>query len=127
MDKRTFKTYDFYRKYQDDITPAGLAFFQSDWDSNLTEYYHKVLEMNEPIFEYDFPAPYHPPERYFPLRQAFNLYLDRYRDQKQVMQTIHRVNVAMKKSSKFEIIQKSIISRIKTNISRSIKSFWFVN
>lgn len=49
--------------------------------------------MNEPIFEYDFPAPYQPPERYFPLRQAFNLYLDRYRDQKQVMQTIHHVNV----------------------------------
>lgn len=46
--------------------------------------------MNEPVFEYDFPRPYHTPERYFALRQAFNLYLDRYRDTKQVMQTIHR-------------------------------------
>lgn len=86
LEKRTFKTYDFYRKLQDNITPAGLAFFQSDHDSNLTEFYHNVLEMKEPIFEYDFPQSYHPPERYFPLRQAFNLYLDRYRDPKQVIQ-----------------------------------------
>lgn len=41
--------------------------------------------MKEPIFEYDFPTPYHPKEKYFPLRQPFNLYLDRYRDPKQVI------------------------------------------
>lgn len=82
--KRTFKTYDFYKKLQDNLTPAGLAFFQSDYDANVKDFYHNVLNMKEPIFEYDFPQPYHPPERYFPLRQSFNLYLDRYRDPKQV-------------------------------------------
>lgn len=82
--KRTFKTYDFYRSLQDSITPAGLAFFQSDYDTNLTDFYHNVLNIKEPIFEYDFPKAYHPPEKYFALRQAFNLYLDRYRDPKQV-------------------------------------------
>lgn len=66
------------------MTPAGLAFFQSDYDSNIKEFYHNVLKVQEPIFEYDFPRPYHPPERYFPLGQPFNLYLDRYRDPKQV-------------------------------------------
>lgn len=84
LEKRTFKTYDFYRKLQDNITPAGLAFFQSDWDSNLKEFYHKVLEMKEPIYEYDFPRHYIAPEKYFALRQPFNLYLDRYRDPKEV-------------------------------------------
>lgn len=84
LQSRTFKTYDFYRKLQDNITPAGLAFFQSDYDTNLTEFYHNVLEMKEPIYEYDFPKTYHPDERYFALRQPFNLYLDRYRDPKQV-------------------------------------------
>lgn len=82
--KRTFKTYDFYKKLQDHMTPAGLAFFQSDYGANVKDFYHNVLEMKEPIFEYDFPQPYLPPEQYFPLRQAFNLYLDRYRDPKQV-------------------------------------------
>ncbi|XP_049829664.1 39S ribosomal protein L38, mitochondrial [Schistocerca gregaria] len=81
---RTFRTLDFYRERQDDITPAGLAFFQSDWDSSLTNFFHNTLNMQEPVFEYDFPPPYHPPQKWFPLKQAFNLYMDRYRDQKQI-------------------------------------------
>lgn len=65
-----------------------MAFFQSDYDSNLTEFYHNVLNIKEPIFEYDFPESYHPPEKYFPYKPAFNLYLDRYRDQKLVKQML---------------------------------------
>lgn len=75
---------DFYRKHQDNITPAGLAFFQSDWDSSVQDVFHDLLDMKEPIFEYDFPEPYLADEKYFPLRAAFNLYLDRYRDQKEI-------------------------------------------
>lgn len=91
MEKRTFKTYDFYRKLQDDITPAGLAFFQSDYDTNVKDFYHNVLDIQEPIFEYDFAEEYHPPERLFALRQPFNLYLDRYRDPKQVRNNVNSV------------------------------------
>lgn len=43
LEKRTFKTYDFYRQYQDDITPAGLAFYQTNYDKSLTKFYHEVL------------------------------------------------------------------------------------
>lgn len=43
LSDRTFSTYDFYRDRQDDITPAGLAFFQSDWDKSLKDFYHNVL------------------------------------------------------------------------------------
>lgn len=43
LEKRTFKTLDFYRQYQDDITPAGLAFYQTDYDNSLTKFYHEVL------------------------------------------------------------------------------------
>lgn len=42
------------------------------------------LDMKEPIFEYDFPQPYVRPQEWFPLRQPFNLYMDRYRDPKQI-------------------------------------------
>ncbi|XP_005186602.1 large ribosomal subunit protein mL38 [Musca domestica] len=84
LDKRTFKTYDFYRQYQDEITPAGLAFYQTDYDKSLTKFYHDVLNLKEPIFEYDFPEPYLADQKFFPLRQAFNLYMDRHRDIKQV-------------------------------------------
>ncbi|XP_055538991.1 39S ribosomal protein L38, mitochondrial [Wyeomyia smithii] len=81
---RTFKTCDFYRKYQDDITPAGLAFFQSDWDKSLIEFYQNVLKMKHPVFEYDFPKPFLRDQEWFPLRKPFNLYMDKYRDPKQV-------------------------------------------
>lgn len=84
LKERTFHTYDFYKERQDKITPAGLAFFQADWDYSLTDFYHDVLQMDEPVYEYDFLKPYHPPQKWFPLKQPFNLYLDRYRDPKQI-------------------------------------------
>ncbi|KAJ8973795.1 hypothetical protein NQ317_002796 [Molorchus minor] len=41
-------------------------------------------DMKEPIYEYDFPPPYIKPQSWFPLRQPFNLYMDKYRDPKQI-------------------------------------------
>ncbi|CAB1338171.1 unnamed protein product, partial [Coregonus sp. 'balchen'] len=32
LSQRSFKTVDFYRNHQDRMTPAGLSFFQSQWD-----------------------------------------------------------------------------------------------
>ncbi|XP_018576747.1 39S ribosomal protein L38, mitochondrial [Anoplophora glabripennis] len=84
LSERTFSTYNFYRNLQDDLTPAGLAFFQSVWDSSLKNFYHNVLNMKEPIFEYDFPPPYIRKQEWFPIRKPFNLYMDKYRDPKQI-------------------------------------------
>ncbi|XP_015188690.1 PREDICTED: 39S ribosomal protein L38, mitochondrial [Polistes dominula] len=82
--ERNWNTLEFYKEHQDYLTPAGLAFFQSDWDQSLTDFYHYNLKMQEPVFEYDFPEPYVKPQEWFPLKRAFNLYLDRYRDQKEI-------------------------------------------
>ncbi|XP_069510838.1 large ribosomal subunit protein mL38 isoform X2 [Ambystoma mexicanum] len=76
---RTFKTLDFYRKHQDDMTPAGLAFFQCQWEESVTYIYHKLLNMKEPIFEFEHPPEYHPPQVKYPHGQPLR-YLDRYRD-----------------------------------------------
>lgn len=43
MEKRNWKTLDFYRKYQDIITPASIAFFQAEWDQSLKDFYHNTL------------------------------------------------------------------------------------
>ncbi|XP_014613139.1 PREDICTED: 39S ribosomal protein L38, mitochondrial [Polistes canadensis] len=82
--ERDWNTLEFYREYQDYLTPAGITFFQSDWDQSLTDFYHYNLQMEEPVFEYDFPKPYLRPQEWFPRRRAFNLYLDRYRDPKEI-------------------------------------------
>ncbi|XP_023129175.2 39S ribosomal protein L38, mitochondrial [Amphiprion ocellaris] len=79
---RTFKTVDFYRKHQDSMTPAGLAFFQSQWDESVTNTFHNMLNMREPVFEFIRPPVYHPPQVKYPHRQPLR-YLDRYRDGKE--------------------------------------------
>lgn len=48
LEERTFSTRDWYKKYQDSITPAGLAFYQSDWDPTVKEFFHKTLNLKEP-------------------------------------------------------------------------------
>ncbi|KAI8034193.1 39S ribosomal protein L38, mitochondrial [Drosophila gunungcola] len=84
LEKRTFRTLDFYRQHQEQLTPAGLAFYQTNWDESLTPFYHDVLKCKEPVYEYDFPKPYLADQKFFPLKQPFNLYMDKHRDQKQL-------------------------------------------
>ncbi|XP_066521227.1 39S ribosomal protein L38, mitochondrial [Hoplias malabaricus] len=82
LKQRSFKTVEFYRKYEDQITPAGLAFFQSQWDESVTNTFHTLLNMREPVFEYDRPPVYHPPQRKYPHGQPLR-YMDRYRGEKE--------------------------------------------
>ncbi|CAG5911895.1 unnamed protein product [Menidia menidia] len=79
---RTFKTVEFYRRHQDHMTPAGLAFFQCQWDESVTKTFHDTLNMREPVFEFIRPPVYHPPQVKYPHRQPLR-YLDRYRDGKE--------------------------------------------
>ncbi|XP_065339750.1 large ribosomal subunit protein mL38 [Cloeon dipterum] len=81
---RTFSTYEFYRDRQDVMTPAGLAFFQTDWDRSVTDFFHRTLGQEEPIYEYDFPEPFYERQTYFPKLEPFNVYLDKYRDPKDI-------------------------------------------
>lgn len=55
---RTFSTFDFYRKHEDDMTPAGLAFFQCQWDSSVTWIFHQLLSKKctvGPLVGWDVP------------------------------------------------------------------------
>ncbi|XP_004615717.1 39S ribosomal protein L38, mitochondrial [Sorex araneus] len=77
--QRTFHTFHFYKKHQEALTPAGLAFFQCRWDESVTHVFHQLLDMREPVFEFVRPPPYHPKQKRFPHQQPLR-YLDRYRD-----------------------------------------------
>ncbi|KAK4286850.1 hypothetical protein Pmani_040062 [Petrolisthes manimaculis] len=85
---RTFSTREFYRGVQETLTPAGLAWFQSDWDASLTDFFHNVLKMREPVYEYDFPKVYVAPQKFFPIKRAFNTYLDLHRDPKEIQKEL---------------------------------------
>jgi large subunit ribosomal protein L38 len=43
LEKRTFLTFDFYKKYQDILTPAGMSFFQSKWDETVGDVLHDTF------------------------------------------------------------------------------------
>ncbi|XP_055380790.1 39S ribosomal protein L38, mitochondrial [Condylostylus longicornis] len=75
---RHFNVLEFYREHQENITPAGLSFFQSEWDESVTKIFNK-LNIKEPSFTYDFPRPYLADQKWFPLKQPFNLYMDKHR------------------------------------------------
>lgn len=70
---RSFKTLEFYRERQDKLTPAGLSFFQCNWDPTARKIFHEILNMEEPIFEYDFdPQPLRK-QTAFPSKESFNM------------------------------------------------------
>ncbi|CAG5114782.1 unnamed protein product [Candidula unifasciata] len=88
--ERTFSNFEFYRQNEDSLTPAGLSFFQSEWDKTVTSVFHHVLDMKEPAFEFIHPPFYHPEQLEFPHREPFNVYLDKYRDVKDIQEEVLR-------------------------------------
>ncbi|CAH8586675.1 unnamed protein product [Schistosoma haematobium] len=111
--QRGFSTLEFYRSLEDEITPAGLAFFQSIWDESVRSYFRHKLDSPEPVFEIQFPDARLPPQQKFPVADtwtkprrhphgiplirerygvhsdvSFDVYLDRYRDRKELYEEI---------------------------------------
>ena len=43
LKERTFHTVDFYKDFDGQLTPVGLAFFQSEWDGSVRDVYHSTL------------------------------------------------------------------------------------
>lgn len=67
--------------------------------------------MKEPIFEYDFPKQYIKDQTWFPLREPFNLYMDKYRDQKQVNVFFFYWILAQKNNREFIQVAKEFLER----------------
>jgi len=79
---RAFSSEQLYRDNEERLTPAGLAFFQTDWDGSVTQFFHQTLQRPEPVFEYDFPRPYIRRQRWFPKGESVVHYFDKYADPK---------------------------------------------
>jgi len=97
---RTFRSREFFESNNKSseegtaktgLTPAGLAFFQTDYDTSLHKFYHNVLDMKEPKYEYNFAEPYVEPWDDMYDNQgtfSFNMHLDRFRDPKDQQEEI---------------------------------------
>nr|XP_037283517.1 39S ribosomal protein L38, mitochondrial-like [Rhipicephalus microplus] len=89
LKERTFKTYDFYKEFESMLTPAGLAFFQCTWEDSLVDFFHHILQMRVPTFEYIHPPEYVPKQVLYPHKEPFNIYLDKYRDPREVREEVY--------------------------------------
>lgn len=89
---RSFQTFEFYEKLQNDITPAGLSFFQTEWDASVTNFLHEKLDCKEPVYEYQHRPMYINPNQTLFVKQlnAFDNYLNKHRNQKDVAEEIVR-------------------------------------
>jgi len=94
---RGFRTLDFYSKYQEQLTPAGLAFFQSDYETSLRDFFHNTLDMKEPRYEYEFPDWYVKPWSHMfhgDLKDGFDEFMDRHRDPKDIQREVLEAKLA---------------------------------
>uniref|UniRef100_A0A6A7FPM4 39S ribosomal protein L38 n=1 Tax=Hirondellea gigas TaxID=1518452 RepID=A0A6A7FPM4_9CRUS len=85
---RSFQTAEFHRQHEAVITPVGLCWYNTDWDTSLNKYYQQTLGMKEPIYEYEFPKPYLAPMVHYPSRRNFVHYMDIHRDSKETSETM---------------------------------------
>ena len=112
MEKRTFRTFDFFSKLSSDLRPVSLAFYQVAWDQSVKNTFHNILGKNvlflvkiiwidslgcvlfvfegmkEPRYDFDFEPRYLPPQEFSVERSAFNTYLEKYRDRKDVNEEV---------------------------------------
>lgn len=88
LEKRTFRTFDFFSKLSSDLRPVSLAFYQVAWDQSVKNTFHNILGMKEPRYDFDFEPRYLPPQEFSVERSAFNTYLEKYRDRKDVNEEV---------------------------------------
>lgn len=67
-------------RFEKDLTPAGLAFFQCQWDESVQAVFHSVLRCAEPSYHFERPQPRVRPMSEFPEGEPFDEYVERYRD-----------------------------------------------
>lgn len=66
------------------LTPVGLSWFQSSWDESCRDIFYNILNMREPTYEYIQPKEKLADQAKYPSSAAFNIYLDAYRDPKEM-------------------------------------------
>ncbi|KJH46607.1 phosphatidylethanolamine-binding protein [Dictyocaulus viviparus] len=88
LDERVFSMSHFYKQNEDIITPSSLLFFQTSYDISVKERLH-AIGLKSPIYEYKYNEALKPEQKEFPKKpQPFDLYLDMYRDPKEVEQEL---------------------------------------
>ncbi|VDN08146.1 unnamed protein product [Thelazia callipaeda] len=81
---RIFNVGQLYKDFEQQWTPCAVSFAQVTWDLSVNKALHRI-GMKSPIYEYMSNPPLKMEQKEFPIKpQPFNLYLDQFRDPKEV-------------------------------------------
>ncbi|XGW23480.1 hypothetical protein V3C99_005593 [Haemonchus contortus] len=85
---RIFSMSAMYKQNEDLITPSCATFFQTTYEISVKNRLHK-MGLKSPIYEYQYNEALKPEQKEFPKKpQPFDLYMDMYRDPKEVEQEL---------------------------------------
>ena len=82
------KTHQQNQQQQQQIRPVGLSWFQSTYDDTCKRIFHDHLNMKMPVYEYVQPKLRLNKQVKFPGPAPFNLYLDHFRDPKEIAREV---------------------------------------
>uniref|UniRef100_A0A8R1HTB2 Large ribosomal subunit protein mL38 n=1 Tax=Caenorhabditis japonica TaxID=281687 RepID=A0A8R1HTB2_CAEJA len=84
LENRIQQISQFYKAHENQLTPSAIRFFQTSYDNSVKTALHS-LGLKSPLYEYEYTPALKPDQREFPEKpQPFDLYLDMYRDPKEV-------------------------------------------
>ncbi|RWS16356.1 39S ribosomal protein L38: mitochondrial-like protein [Dinothrombium tinctorium] len=86
LSKRSFNPMSIIK--DEKAVPVGLSWFQTTWDHSCQNIFHNILNMRAPAYEWIQPAPVLQKQIKFPERTPFNIYLDYYRDPKEINKSV---------------------------------------
>ncbi|ULU09510.1 hypothetical protein L3Y34_014132 [Caenorhabditis briggsae] len=88
LEERVHSISDLYKSHESQLTPSAIRFFQTSYDKSVKTTLHS-LGLKSPLYEYEYRQALKPAQREFPEKpQPFDLYLDMYRDPKEVEKEI---------------------------------------
>ncbi|VDK68145.1 unnamed protein product [Litomosoides sigmodontis] len=97
---RILSVSQLYKEFEKQWSPSALSFAQASWDVSVNKALHK-MGMKSPIYEYEYNPPVKMDQKEFPLKpQPFNLYLDQFRDPKEVHADLLKRRLQMRKINK---------------------------
>lgn len=86
---RKFNVMDFIEQFNSQkMTPVGLSWFQTSWDESSNAIFHDLFKTKAPEYEYIQPKLEQRPEVGYPGKVPFNIYLDHYRDMKDINEQV---------------------------------------
>ncbi|KAH9404382.1 39S ribosomal protein L38, mitochondrial [Tyrophagus putrescentiae] len=94
LTKRKFNGYQFMNTFTNQdkdlqMKPVGLSWFQTTWNESCRDVFYNYLDMRSPTYEYIYPSQISEFKQIqFPGRAPFNLYLDHYRDPKEISKEV---------------------------------------